>query len=192
MTASHPKLVLLRRRARDGNRPVAEILQYYAMERFLFRLGVSPYADAFVLKGAMMLRVWDARTARPTRDIDFLAFGSSDLDHVVSRLREICAVSVPDDGIRFDAESFRSERIKEGDDYQGARIRLYSRETVIAEKLHAMMWRSYLEKIGEPEGSNLSEVTTELRNFLAPALAAAHEHRSGKADWNPADRRWVS
>ena len=56
MTASHPKLVLLRRRARDGNRPVAEILQYYAMERFLFRLGVSPYADAFVLKGAMIDR----------------------------------------------------------------------------------------------------------------------------------------
>jgi hypothetical protein len=48
VTASHPKLVLLRRKAREENRPVAEILQYYAMERFLYRLGVSPHAGAFV------------------------------------------------------------------------------------------------------------------------------------------------
>jgi predicted nucleotidyltransferase component of viral defense system len=286
VTATHPKVVLLRRRARDENRPVAEILQYYAMERFLFRLGVSPHADAFVLKGAMMLRVWDAPTARPTRDIDFLAFGPNDLSHVVSRLREICDISVPDDGLRFDVDSFRAERIKEGDDYHGARvrfvgelgktriqmqidlgfgdvvhpeitwadfptllddpaprIRLYSRETVIAEKLHAMvklaslnsrmkdfhdilhlshqgsfalenlaqaiaktfqargtpvptdivswkaeyveshaaMWRSYLSKVGEPDGPALSEVANELQIFLAPALAAAQEHQSDKS-----------
>lgn len=182
MTSIHPKFVLLRRKAREENRPVAEILQYYAMERFLYRLGVSRHAGAFVLKGAMMLRVWDAKMARPTRDIDLLAFGSNDLDQVVLKLREIGSVPVEDDGIQFDAESFRSERIKEGDDYQGARvrfvgcigetriqmqidlgfgdvvhpeiawsefptllddpaprIRLYSRETMIAEKLHAMV-----------------------------------------------------
>jgi len=127
VTAPHPKLVLLRRRAREENRPVAEILQYYAMERFLFRLGVSAHAEAFVLKGAMMLRVWDAPTARSTRDIDFLAYGPNDLGDVVSRLLEICEVSVPDDGLRFDVDSFRAEQIKEGDDYQGARVRFVGR-----------------------------------------------------------------
>jgi len=39
--------------ARQETRPFQELLQYYAMERFLFRMSVSPYADLFVLKGAM-------------------------------------------------------------------------------------------------------------------------------------------
>ena len=30
--------------AKANNRPFAEVLQYYAMERFLYRLSVSPHA----------------------------------------------------------------------------------------------------------------------------------------------------
>lgn len=36
-------------------RPFNELLQYYAMERFLFRLSRTPHGDRFVLKGALML-----------------------------------------------------------------------------------------------------------------------------------------
>jgi hypothetical protein len=46
------------------NRPFNELLQYYVMERFLFRLGQTPYAGRFVLKGALMLRAWDVPLAR--------------------------------------------------------------------------------------------------------------------------------
>jgi hypothetical protein len=46
--------------ARDEKRPFAEVLQYFAMERFLYRLSCSSSADAFVLKGALMLRVWQS------------------------------------------------------------------------------------------------------------------------------------
>mgnify|MGYP001426604091 CR=1 FL=1 len=38
-------------RARSENRPFNELLQYYAMERFLYRLSKSRHADSFVLKG---------------------------------------------------------------------------------------------------------------------------------------------
>ena len=55
---------------------------------------------------------------------------------------------------------------------------------------HAAMWRSYLMKVGEPGGLTLSEVAKELHTFLAPALTAAQEHRSGKARWNPAKKKW--
>ena len=58
--------------ARKTGRPFQELLQYYAMERFLYRLSKSPHAARFVLKGALMLRVWDAPMARPTKDIDLL------------------------------------------------------------------------------------------------------------------------
>jgi hypothetical protein len=40
--------------ARKTNRPFQEVLGYYAMERFLYRLGGSPHAGRFVLKGARM------------------------------------------------------------------------------------------------------------------------------------------
>lgn len=42
--------------ARSDRRPFNELLQYYAMERFLYRLSCSEHVDLFILKGAMMLR----------------------------------------------------------------------------------------------------------------------------------------
>jgi hypothetical protein len=41
-------------KAHDTNRPYNELLQYYAIERFLYRLSQPPYADKFILKGALM------------------------------------------------------------------------------------------------------------------------------------------
>jgi hypothetical protein len=35
------------------------ILQRYGLERWLYRLSISPHADRFVLKGALMLTAWD-------------------------------------------------------------------------------------------------------------------------------------
>ena len=59
-------------KARETSRPFSELLQYFAMERFLYRLSKSRYADNFVLKGALMLTVWKAPLSRPTMDIDLL------------------------------------------------------------------------------------------------------------------------
>ncbi|NOZ53021.1 MAG: nucleotidyl transferase AbiEii/AbiGii toxin family protein, partial [Gammaproteobacteria bacterium] len=62
----------LKNQATQGERPFAELLQYYAMERFLYRLTQSSHADRFILKGALMLRVWQSPQFRPTMDIDML------------------------------------------------------------------------------------------------------------------------
>lgn len=59
-------------RARVDRRPFNELLQYFAMERFLYRLSQSVYADRFILKGALMLQVWRLSDTRPTMDIDLL------------------------------------------------------------------------------------------------------------------------
>ena len=47
-------------KAYESKRPFNELLQYYAMERFLFRLGVSEYARKFILKGALVFTAWGA------------------------------------------------------------------------------------------------------------------------------------
>ena len=54
-------------------RPFDEILRYYAMERFLYRLSISVYTQKFFLKGGLMLKVWDSMDHRATMDIDLLA-----------------------------------------------------------------------------------------------------------------------
>ena len=45
----------------------------YGSERLLYRLAQSSVADRFVLKGALLLLLWEDQLYRPTRDIDLLA-----------------------------------------------------------------------------------------------------------------------
>jgi len=110
-------------RAHDENRPFNELLQYYAMERFLYRLSRSDEAKRFILKGALMLRVWRAPEFRPTMDIDMLGRTSNDETDILARFRAILAVSVEPDGLVFEPETLRAEPITEDADYVGIRVR---------------------------------------------------------------------
>ena len=110
-------------RARNDKRPFNELLQYYAMERFLYRLACSVHADRFVLKGALMLRAWQLPEFRPTMDIDILGRTSNEEARVVVQFRQIMSQPVEADGIVFDTLSIRSEKITEDADYTGIRLR---------------------------------------------------------------------
>jgi hypothetical protein len=109
--------------ARSRGHLFNEVLQYYALERFLYRVGHSSYRDRFVLKGALMLAAWQSPTTRPTRDIDLLGQIDSAVDQVALAIGEICQESVHPDGLRFDAESIAGERIIEAANYAGVRVR---------------------------------------------------------------------
>ena len=106
-------------------RPFQELLQYYAMERFLYRLAQSPHAKRFVLKGALLLTAWRAPLSRPTMDIDFAGKTSNDLDHIRKVIAEVCDERVEDDGIEFVSSSISASRITEDADYEGVRIRFH-------------------------------------------------------------------
>ena len=116
----HQRLLNL---ARTENRPLNELLQYYAIERFLFRLGTIPLLrEQFILKGAQMLRAWThQRLVRPTMDIDFLGRVNNEIENLEEIVRRCCAVEVAD-GVVFDPETISSERIKKDAKYR-ARFR---------------------------------------------------------------------
>ena len=97
-----------------------QVLQYYGMERFLFRLSKTDWADSLLVKGAAMLRVWDGAVARPTRDIDFLGRVDSSPDFIRVMIGECLAVEV-EDGLEFLSEVDVS-RITVEDRYPGARV----------------------------------------------------------------------
>jgi hypothetical protein len=113
----------LQNHARATKRPFQELLQYYAMERFLYRLSKTPHHAHFVLKGALMLYVWDAPLARATKDLDFLGRLDNSLENLERVIREVCAADVEPDGMAFDPATVKTERIKEDADYEGVRVR---------------------------------------------------------------------
>ena len=110
-------------KAKAEGRTFNELLQYYAMERFLYRLSVSEHADRFILKGALMLRVWQSPQIRPTMDIDMLGRTSNRETNIIAQARDILSVDVEPDGLVFDLQTIQTERITEDADYAGIRVR---------------------------------------------------------------------
>jgi predicted nucleotidyltransferase component of viral defense system len=108
-------------RARAERRVFQELATLYAMERFLYRLGLSAHAERFILKGGLMTLTWAAEHARITRDIDLLGRGTNSVESVVARVQEIVAVAV-EDGVRFDARSVIGDAITVEAAYVGVRV----------------------------------------------------------------------
>ena len=100
------------------------VLQRYAAERFLYRLSVSDEVDRFTLKGAALFRVWDEEELRPTRDVDFLAFGNEDHGAMRATLEAICTIPCPQDGVRFDLATIQMHDIRDEQQYGGVRVRM--------------------------------------------------------------------
>lgn len=108
--------------ARETGRPFDELLQYYSMERFLYRLAQSDHQDKFVLKGALMFIVWKTPRSRATRDIDFLGRRENSIERLVQVVQDVCRIAVAPDGMIFDADTATGVRIKEDTDYEGVRV----------------------------------------------------------------------
>lgn len=158
------------------------VLTRYGLERLLYRLAQSQHAGQFVLKGAALFQLWTGQPHRSTRDLDLLGYGDPSIDRLRRLFQDVCSSTVADDGLTFLKEAIQAEPIKEGDDYQGIRLRIdaslgsarlplqidigfgdavtpgpqtvtyptlldfpapqlnaYPRQTVVAEKFHAMV-----------------------------------------------------
>ena len=64
-------LTLAKQRGDDYNL----LLNRFGMERLLARVSMSPHADRFLLKGALLFALWYDTPHRPTKDADLLGFG---------------------------------------------------------------------------------------------------------------------
>jgi len=100
----------------------------FGLERFLYRLSKSAYAERFVLKGALMMLVWAGESVRATRDADLLGFGEITPEKLEQIFREIAVVPCdPDDGVAFLPDTVASIAIRETDQYGGQRVRVEGR-----------------------------------------------------------------
>lgn len=102
------------------------VITNYAIERLLFRLSISRFSSSYILKGAQLFRISiEQGLYRPTRDLDLLKLGSSDISDMENVFKEICEIeSNINDGIEFHKNTVRGEVIRESNMYKGVRIKL--------------------------------------------------------------------
>lgn len=100
------------------------VLIWYGLERFLYRLSMSSHCDRFVLKGAMLFRLWGGTDFRSTKDLDLLGFLRDEAEEVRDVFAAICEQLVDDDGLVFDASSVRVAEIRDAQEYGGFRVLL--------------------------------------------------------------------
>jgi hypothetical protein len=77
-------------RAREKGLLFNELLQHFALERWLYRLSRSNFSNRLILKGGLLLVARDFPISRSTRDVDLLADLSNDLEAVRETIAEIC------------------------------------------------------------------------------------------------------
>lgn len=109
--------------ARETQRDFNLVLTRFALERLLYRLGVSAHADQFLLKGALLFDLWFDVPQRPTRDIDLLGFGSTELSRLEALFKDVCAIET-DDGVRFGVDTVQATEIRKEANYAGVRVTL--------------------------------------------------------------------
>jgi hypothetical protein len=103
------------------------VLIWYGLERFLYRLAVSTHSERFVLKGAMLFRLWGNASFRSTKDLDLEGFLQDEAEVVREVFATICVQPVEDDGLVFDASSVKVTEIRDTQEYGGFRVLLTAR-----------------------------------------------------------------
>ncbi len=100
-----------------------EALTYYGLERTVYRISVSKYAEHFVLKGGIFLyAVFGRNYQRATTDVDLLARRLSNSGEEMKRVFQDILSQDTNDALVFDTDSIMAEDITEFKQYHGLHI----------------------------------------------------------------------
>lgn len=113
----------LKNQAKADGRTMQDELVTYGLERTIYRLSVSDYAERFTLKGGIFLyALFDGNYARATMDIDLLAQHiSNDAEKMKKVFHNIFSIEC-DDALRFDLDSLEVICITEFKEYHGVNV----------------------------------------------------------------------
>lgn len=100
-----------------------EALTYYGLERTIYRISVSKYAEHFVLKGGIFLyAIFERNYERATTDVDLLARRiSNSSEEMKSIFQDIFSQDI-DDALVYDVNSITVDDITEFKEYHGLHI----------------------------------------------------------------------
>lgn len=113
----------LKNQAKTDGRTMQDELVTYGLERTIYRLSVSDYAECFTLKGGIFLyALFNGNFARATMDIDLLAQQiSNDTEDMRRVFQDIFSIEC-EDALRFDLDSLEVVNITEFKEYHGVNV----------------------------------------------------------------------
>ena len=211
-TAGGRAYLALQVRARAEGRPTDELFVLYVLERFLYRLSVSDHRDRFVLKGGMLLAVFDER--RPTADIDLLARAiANEVETVTDLVRAVLAVNVAEKVVtmidrgetttrdrdfadvyvlsarqRIEAAGFAAA-IASTATHRGSDLRPIRDALGRLATLRQRDWARFVARSGLADAvpASLADVIDAVADFVDPILSGAVVD----GEWDSGTRRWV-
>jgi predicted nucleotidyltransferase component of viral defense system len=113
----------LKKQAVEDRKTVQDKLVTFGLERTIYRLSVSQYAERFTLKGGIFLyALFDGKYTRSTMDIDLLAQRiSNDAEEMKKVFSNIFSIEC-DDALRFDLNTLEVINITEFKKYHGVKV----------------------------------------------------------------------
>ena len=178
-----------------------EALTYYGLERTIYRISVSKYAEHFVLKGGIFLyAIFDRNYERATTDVDLLAQRiSNSSEEMKSVFQDIFSQDI-DDALVFDIDSITVDNITEFKEYHGILISAvaYLDRTKIPvvidiafgdeflnDPMHQTRWKAFLKKKKALIQVSMSDAMDWIKEFIRPLLDGTE-----KTKWNPETGIW--
>ncbi|WP_456082352.1 nucleotidyl transferase AbiEii/AbiGii toxin family protein [Mediterraneibacter sp.] len=113
----------LKKQAIEDGKTMQAKLVTYGLERTIYRLSVSKYAEKFTLKGGIFLyALFDGEYARATKDIDLLAQCiPNDAEEMTNVFNDIFSIEC-DDALQFDMNTLEVINITEFKEYHGVNV----------------------------------------------------------------------
>lgn len=113
----------LKKQAIEDGKTMQDKLVTFGLERTIYRLSVSPYAERFTLKGGIFLyALFDGEYARSTVDIDLLVQRiPNDAEEMKKVFKNIFSIEC-DDALRFDLNTLDVTNITEFKEYHGVNV----------------------------------------------------------------------
>jgi predicted nucleotidyltransferase component of viral defense system len=113
----------LKKQAIEDGKTMQDKLVTFGLERTIYRLSISSYAERFTLKGGIFLyALFDGEYARATMDIDLLAQRiPNDAEEMKKVFNDIFSIEC-DDALRFDLNTLEVINITEFKDYHGVNV----------------------------------------------------------------------
>lgn len=113
----------LKKQAIEEKKTMQDKIVMYGLERTIYRLSISEYAERFTLKGGIFLyALFNGDYTRATTDIDLLAQCiSNDIEEMKKVFKEIFSIKC-DDALRFDLNTLDVIYITEFKEYHGVKV----------------------------------------------------------------------
>ena len=113
----------LKKQAIEEKKTMQDKIVMYGLERTIYRLSISEYAERFTLKGGIFLyALFNGDYTRATTDIDLLAQCiSNDIEEMKKVFKEIFSIKC-DDALRFDLNTLDVIYITEFREYHGVKV----------------------------------------------------------------------